>query len=160
MEIRIGQGFDRHRLVPGVGFPLAGVEIEGEFAVEAHSDGDVVLHALIDALLGATGQGDIGDLFPPTDDRWRDVASHTMLDEVLGRVRPPWRIANVDVTVFLQRPKLARYKSRMRTALAKACDLSDDCVNIKAKTGERVGAVGRSESVDAAVVVLLTRPAA
>lgn len=152
---RVGQGFDRHRLEPGASFPLGGVSIDDEFAVVAHSDGDVLLHALIDAVLGASGEGDIGEMFPNSDDRWRDADSAELLAAALSQMRTGWTIGNVDCTIFLQKPKLARYKAAIRERIATLCGLTPDAVNVKAKTGEAVGPVGRSEAVDAAVVVLL-----
>ena len=155
MQMRIGQGFDRHRLTEGDGFPLGGVAIDASVAVVAHSDGDVLLHALIDALLGATGRGDIGDWYPPSDPSFRDASSVDLLDNVLRELRPRWRIVNIDATVFLQRPKLSGYKPQIVDRIAQLCDVPSGVVNVKAKTGEQVGPVGRGEAVDAAVTVLL-----
>ena len=155
MTLRIGLGFDRHRLTEGDGFPLGGVPIAAPFAVEAHSDGDVLLHALVDALLGATGQGDIGELFPPDDPQWKDADSRVLLDQTLSVIRPRWRIVNIDATVFLQTPKLRDLKPAIVASIATACDLNEGLVNVKAKTGEAVGPVGESLAIEASVAVLI-----
>ena len=155
MSLRIGLGFDRHRLVPGEGLPLGGLWVPSANGVDAHSDGDVLLHALVDALLGAIGQGDIGDRFPPTEERWKDAASALFLDAVLQDVRPRYRIVNIDATVFLQSTRLGPHKQSIAESVAKLCDLPSGVVNVKAKTGEAVGPVGTDAAVEAAVAVLL-----
>ncbi len=148
--IRVGTGFDRHRLVSGKGFPLGGVWIPGSWGVEAHSDGDVVLHALVDALLGAMGAGDIGERYPDTDPRWAGAASERFLRETLQNLRRRglW-VVQVDCTVFLEAVKLRAHKARIRENLARLLGVPVDRVNLKAKTGEKVGPVGRSEAIDA-----------
>ncbi len=148
--IRVGTGFDRHRLVPGEGFPLGGVRIPAPVGVAAHSDGDVVLHALVDALLGAVGAGDIGEHFPDTDPRWQGADSTVFLQEALTMLhrRGLW-VVQVDCTVFLEGVKLRPHKSHIREHLARLLGLSVDRVNLKAKTGEKVGPVGRGEALDA-----------
>ena len=155
MEHRIGLGFDRHRLVAGDGFPLGGVRVPASQSVEAHSDGDVLLHALVDALLGATGQGDIGELFPPSEPRWKDADSAVFLEQTLRMIRPKWRIANIDATIFLEAPKLRGLKEDIVRSVATLCDLAEGIVNVKAKTGEGVGPVGEGLAVEAAVAVQL-----
>ena len=155
MSHLIGSGFDRHRLVEGRPLILGGVEVESPVGCDAHSDGDVLLHALVDGLLGAAGMGDIGDHFPPSDPQWKDAKSETFLTRVLGQIRPRHKVVNVDATVFLETPKLGPHKEVIGLTVARLLDVPAGVVNIKAKTGERVGAVGRGECVDAHVSVLL-----
>ena len=157
---RIGSGFDNHRLAPGHPFWIGGVEIESDLGCEAHSDGDVLLHALTDALLGAIGAGDIGEHFPDSDSRWKDQASSLFVSEALGLVREAgFRVVNVDATIFLEAPKLSDYKqgivARIRELLQPFGELADNSVNVKAKTMERCGAVGELQAVAAQAVVLL-----
>lgn len=161
MEYRIGIGHDTHRLTPGRRLRLGGVDIPHERGLEGHSDADVLLHALTDALLGAVGLGDIGDAFPDTDERWRDADSRLFLDAALERVRARgWRLVNVDTVLFAQEPKLGPWKETIRRHLSELLDIPADNVNIKAKTGEKVGAIGRGEALAAQAVVLLSRPEA
>ncbi|RMG40847.1 MAG: 2-C-methyl-D-erythritol 2,4-cyclodiphosphate synthase [Planctomycetota bacterium] len=158
---RIGSGFDRHRLVAGRPFLLGGVRVAAEFGPEGHSDGDVLLHALTDALLGAVGLGDIGEWFSDRDPRWKDADSTRFVTVALEAVRERgWQVGNVDATIFLERPRLAPYKPQIRDRLAGLLRVDVECVNLKAKTGEAVGAVGRGEAVDAHVAVLLVRDSA
>jgi len=157
-EIRVGIGHDRHRLVAGRPLILGGVVIESEFGLDGHSDADVVLHALTDALLGAAGLGDIGDWFPNTDPQWRGADSKQFVQAVLAALQERnWSVVNVDGTIHAERPKLSPYKRPIASAIAELLGIADDRVNIKAKTGERVGPVGRQEAIDADVAVLLTR---
>lgn len=148
--VRVGSGFDRHRLVPGDGFSLGGIWIPAPYGVEAHSDGDVILHALVDALLGAAGLGDIGEHFPDTDPRWKGADSTVFLQETLSMLhrRGLW-VVQVDCTVFLEVVKLKPHKEAIRQHLSRLLNLPPDRVNVKAKTGEKVGPVGRGEAVDA-----------
>jgi 2-C-methyl-D-erythritol 2,4-cyclodiphosphate synthase len=156
--IRVGIGHDTHRLVEGRPLLLGGVRVEHPRGLQGHSDADVVLHALTDALLGAAGLGDIGDIFPDTDDAWRDADSVQFLDGALGRLNQQgWRPVNVDVIVFAQEPKLGPIKVRMRERLAELLGLGADAVNVKAKTGEKVGHIGRAEAIACQVVVLIER---
>ena len=168
---RIGQGFDTHRLalqavvadgltgnqaVQGKPFVLGGVQNPHDRGPIAHSDGDVLLHALIDALVGAVGGGDIGERFPDHDPQHLDADSRRLLLQVYAEVQSRgWQIVNLDATVFAQRPKLSPYKAEIAAQIASDLNLPLAAVNIKAKTGERVGPVGREEAVEAAVVVLL-----
>ena len=123
-----------------------------------HSDADVVLHAVTDALLGAAGLGDIGDAYPDTDPRWRDADSALFLRETLARLnRDGWRVVNLDVIVFAQEPKLGPVKGRIRDNLARVLGLDGGAVNVKAKTGEKVGHIGRAEAIACQVVVLIDR---
>ena len=154
--MRVGIGHDTHRLAEGRPLLLGGVRIEHPRGLVGHSDADVVLHALTDALLGAAGLGDIGDAYPDTDPRWRDCDSALFLRETLARLNQAgWRVVNVDVIVFAQEPKLGPIKGRIRGRLAELLGIEVGCVNVKAKTGERVGAIGRAEAISAQAVVLI-----
>jgi 2-C-methyl-D-erythritol 2,4-cyclodiphosphate synthase len=154
--MRVGIGHDTHRLAEGRPLLLGGVRIDHPRGLVGHSDADVVLHALTDALLGAAGLGDIGDAYPDTDPRWRDCDSALFLRETLVRLNQAgWRVVNVDVIVFAQEPKLGPIKGRIRGRLAELLGIEPGCVNVKAKTGERVGAIGRAEAISAQAVVLI-----
>jgi 2-C-methyl-D-erythritol 4-phosphate cytidylyltransferase / 2-C-methyl-D-erythritol 2,4-cyclodiphosphate synthase len=154
--IRVGTGYDLHQLVAKRPLVLAGVAVPCELGPLGHSDGDVVCHALTDALLGAAGQGDIGRHFSNTDPRWKDAPGLDLLSRALSLVREHgWTVVNVDVTVVLERPKLAPHVPAIRAALAAALDLSIDAVSVKGKTNEGVDAVGRGEAIASHAVVLL-----
>ena len=156
--IRIGQGSDIHALVPGRKLIIGGVEIPHERGLLGHSDADVLLHALVDALLGAAAMGDIGRLFPDTDERFRDVDSRALLREVRERLTAAgWRIVNVDTTINAQRPKMAPHIPLMVARIAEDLGIAPDCVNVKAKTAERLGFVGREEGISADAVALIER---
>lgn len=155
---RVGLGHDTHRLEAGRRLIIGGVEVPHERGAVAHSDGDVLLHALIDALLGAAALGDIGEWFPDTDPRWAGADSAALLTPVLERLQEDgWRVANVDAIVFTQRPKLSAFKGRIELRIAELLSLPVEAVNVKAKTGERVGPIGREEALAAEVVVLIDR---
>jgi 2-C-methyl-D-erythritol 2,4-cyclodiphosphate synthase len=154
--MRVGIGHDTHRLVAGRPLILGGVRAEHERGCDAHSDGDVVLHALTDALLGAAGLGDIGDAFPDTDPAWKDADSARFVRDTLARLNQlGWRPVNVDVIVFAQEPKLGPLKAAIRANIARLLGLGVECVNVKAKTGERVGHIGRAEAIACQVVALI-----
>jgi 2-C-methyl-D-erythritol 2,4-cyclodiphosphate synthase len=154
--MRVGIGHDTHRLEAGRPLILGGVRIEYARGLAGHSDADVVLHALTDALLGAAALGDIGDAFPDTDPQWKDADSTLFLRAALQKVRDKgYRLGNVDVIVFAQEPKLGPVKAAIRANLAALLSLDLDRVNVKAKTGERVGHIGRAEAIACQVVVLL-----
>lgn len=156
MKIRVGTGFDVHALVPGRRLRLGGLEIDHERGLLAHSDGDVLLHAIADAMLGAAGLGDIGMMFPDSDERWRGADSRALLRQVGARVRETgWRVENVDCTVIAQAPKIAAHVDAMRAAIAHDLALDVGAVNIKGKTTERLGFAGRGEGIAAQAVVLL-----
>jgi len=155
--MRIGTGFDIHRLNEGGRLVLGGVHVEAPFGALGHSDGDALLHAVIDALLGAAGRGDIGERFPDTDERWRDADSSELLGMVVAEVKAAgYEIANIDATVFLQEPKLGRAKSAMAVHIARVAGLGSDAVSVKAKTMEGLGPVGEGRAVAAQAAVLLT----
>ncbi|HXY05465.1 MAG TPA: 2-C-methyl-D-erythritol 2,4-cyclodiphosphate synthase [Burkholderiaceae bacterium] len=156
MRFRVGQGFDAHALVPGRRLVLAGVELGGSLGLLGHSDADVVVHAAIDALLGASAQGDIGEMFPDGDARYQGADSMQLLAVALERVRScGWQLANIDCTVIAQQPKIAPFVDAMRRSLADALALELSAVSIKAKTTERLGFTGRGEGIAALVVVAL-----
>lgn len=158
MDLRIGEGWDTHALVPGRRLVLGGVEVPFERGLLGHSDADVLLHAITDALIGAAGLGDIGRHFPDTDPRFRGADSVALLAEAARRVRAGgWRLVNVDSTVVAQAPKLAPYIEPMRTRIAQALEIASAQVNVKAKTAEKLGPVGLGQSIEARAVVLLVR---
>jgi 2-C-methyl-D-erythritol 2,4-cyclodiphosphate synthase len=153
---RIGHGYDLHRLQSGPRLVLAGVVVSQELRPVSHSDGDVVLHALVDALLGAIGQGDIGELFPNTDPRWKDAPSRVFVEEAYNRVRAAgYVVGNLDVTILAERPKLKSFKPAMIDALAALLQVNRDQVNVKAGTNEGCDAIGRGEAIAAHAAVLL-----
>jgi 2-C-methyl-D-erythritol 2,4-cyclodiphosphate synthase len=154
--MRVGIGHDTHRLVSGRALILGGVRIEHARGLAGHSDADVVLHAVTDALLGAAGLGDIGDAYPDTDPAYRDADSVVFVRETLARLNHAgWRLVNVDVIIFAQEPKLGPVKADIRRHLAGLLGLPADAVNVKAKTGEGVGSIGRAEAIGCQAVVLI-----
>ena len=149
MDIRIGNGYDVHALAAGLPMWLGGVRIPSENGFVAHSDGDVAIHALCDALLGALALGDIGHLFPDSSDEWKGVDSKILLRKVVERVHEEgWQVGNVDITIALQRPKLAPHITAMRETLAPILGVVTDAVSVKATTTERLGFVGRGEGCE------------
>lgn len=158
MDLRIGQGVDVHRLVAGRPCVLAGVTIPSEVGPEGHSDADVVLHAVTDALLGATGRGDIGTYFPNTDERWRGADSALLLRTVYDEIRAAgWRVVNVDLSIIAEVPKITPHVPRMKESLAGLLGVTHDAVGVKATTMERLGAIGRAEGILVFAVALLQR---
>lgn len=157
-EFRCGIGYDLHRLEEGRKLILGGVEIPHEKGLAGHSDADIVLHALTDALLGAAGQGDIGELFPPSDPQWKDCSSEVFLRHACELAETyGFRISNVDVVVILERPKLAPHRQKIRENIARILKVGRDRVAIKAKTSENVGPAGRGEAAEAHAVACLVR---
>ncbi|MFH0910718.1 MAG: 2-C-methyl-D-erythritol 2,4-cyclodiphosphate synthase [Planctomycetota bacterium] len=157
-EIRAGIGFDIHRLVRGRRLVLGGVEVPAESGLLGHSDGDALLHAVTDALLGAIGAGDIGELFPDTAPENKDRDSSDFVREAARRARAAgFRVQNLDATVILESPRLSAHKGAIRARLAELCECDPSRVNVKAKTGEGLDAVGRGEALAARAVVLLAR---
>jgi 2-C-methyl-D-erythritol 2,4-cyclodiphosphate synthase len=153
---RVGLGHDSHRFAEGRPLLLGGVRIEHPRGLVGHSDADVVLHAVTDALLGAAGLGDIGDAFPDTDPAYRGCDSRVFLAATLARLdKAGWRLVNVDVTIFAQEPKLGPLKGKIRGNLAQLLRLDLDVVNIKAKTGEGVGHIGRAEAIACQAIALI-----
>jgi len=157
-ELRVGQGWDVHRIVAGRPLILGGVVIPSEFGLEGHSDADVLAHAVTDALLGAAALGDIGMHFPDTDPRWKGADSLQFLrharDLATGQ---GYRIVNVDSTVILERPKLKDFRTAIREKLAETLNLRFDLVSVKFKTAEKVGPVGEGRSAEAQAIVMLCR---
>ena len=148
-----GIGYDCHRLSAGRRLVIGGVEIPSERGLDGHSDADVLAHAVIDALLGAAGLGDIGEHFPDSDERWRDADSMALLEQVVAMLQEHGlKPANVDCTVVIERPKLGPHRGDIRARLARALGLAPVRVNVKATTGEGIGFVGRGEGVAALVV--------
>lgn len=156
MNFRIGEGWDIHALVAGRKLVIGGVEIPFALGLLGHSDADVLLHAIADALLGAAALGDIGTHFPDTDERFKSADSLLLLAEVARRVREKgFEIGNIDSTVIAQAPKLMPHIDSMRQRIAKALALTVDQVNVKAKTAEKIGPVGQGQAIEARAVVLL-----
>lgn len=154
--MRIGQGFDAHRLVANRRLILGGVDIDYPFGLEGHSDADVLVHAIIDALLGAAGLGDIGMIFPDTDPKYKGASSIGLLSYVCARIALlGFKISNVDVTLLAEKPKIGIYRESMRQNVANALAIDVNRVNIKATTTEGLGFIGRYEGLAAAAVALL-----
>lgn len=158
--MRVGIGHDTHRLVEGRPLILGGVRIPFDRGLDGHSDADVALHAVADALLGAAGLGDIGEHFPDTDPDCKDLDSARLLAQVVATTAEAgWSVVNCDLVLHAQRPKLLDYKGEIRSNIARLLGISVDCVNVKAKTGEHVGPVGRGEAMQCQAVVLIERRA-
>ena len=158
MNIRIGQGYDVHQLVEGRDLILGGVNVPFEKGLLGHSDADALLHAITDALLGAAGLGDIGSHFPDTTAEFKDADSRVLLREAYQSVQAlGWKVVNVDTTVIAQKPKLAPHIPAMRANIASDLGLSENCVNIKGKTNEKLGYLGRMEAIEAQAAVLLIK---
>lgn len=156
MNFRIGQGYDVHALVPGRRLVIGGVDIAHHSGLLGHSDADVLLHAITDALLGAAALGDIGRLFPDSDPRWAGVDSRILLREALARVQEAgWRVVNVDATVIAREPRIAPHAATMGANIAADLGVAANCVNIKGKSTESLGFTGRGEGIAAEAVVLL-----
>jgi len=156
--MRIGFGSDTHRLVQGKPLKIGGISIESPTGAEAHSDGDVLIHALIDALLGAAAAGDIGELFPPGDPKWKDANSMELLEIVIEKIRiAGFSLGNIDCVIHLEKPSLKLYKSAIKKNIADFLLMDLDNVSIKAKTAEGLGPIGLGESISAEVVVLLEK---
>ena len=158
MDFRIGNGFDVHRLVEGRRCVICGVDIPFELGLLGHSDADVALHALADAILGAAAMGDIGLHFPDTDERWRGADSRMLLRHVVTLVAEKgYKVINADITVIAQRPKMRPYVDAMRANVAAALGIDTDAVSVKATTTEGLGFTGRAEGIAAQASVLLRR---
>jgi 2-C-methyl-D-erythritol 2,4-cyclodiphosphate synthase len=156
MKIRVGQGFDVHALVPGRRLVVGGVEIPHERGLLGHSDADVLLHAITDAILGAAGLGDIGRLFPDTEAQFKDADSRGLLRQAVQRAgQAGWKVGNVDATVIAERPKIGPHVQAMRACIAADCGIDAGAVNVKGKTSEKLGYAGRGEGIAAQAVVLL-----
>jgi 2-C-methyl-D-erythritol 2,4-cyclodiphosphate synthase len=157
LPYRVGAGHDTHRLDAGRRLVLGGVLIDHPRGLVGHSDSDVVLHAVTDALLGAAGLGDIGDCYPDTDPRWANADSRLFVTETVAKLnRAGWGVVNLDVTIFAQEPKLGSLKLAIRDNLAQLLAVPPQRINVKAKTGEKVGHIGRAEAIACSATVLLT----
>ena len=157
-EYRVGEGCDVHRTVAGRPLVLGGVTVECDFGLDGHSDADVLLHAIIDALLGATGKGDIGEWFPNTDVEWKNADSAELTQHVWNSLtKSGWQLQNLDCTICCERPRLGAWKPLIRSRLADILNVSEYRINVKAKSGEAVGPVGRGEAITAQAVVLLVK---
>ncbi|WP_283120979.1 2-C-methyl-D-erythritol 2,4-cyclodiphosphate synthase [Neisseria subflava] len=158
MNIRVGQGYDVHQLVEGRDLILGGVNIPFEKGLLGHSDADALLHAITDALLGAAGLGDIGSHFPDTAAEFKDADSRVLLRKAYQSVQAlGWKVVNVDTTVIAQKPKLAPHIPAMRANIAADLGLPENCMNIKGKTNEKLGYLGRMEAIEAQAAVLLIK---
>lgn len=158
MDLRIGQGYDIHRLVPGRKLVLGGEEIPHPLGLDGHSDADVLLHALGDALLGAAGLGDLGVHFPPGDARFKDASSVDLLRRIVAMTAEAgFEVVNCDLTVVAEAPRLGPYRDRIRARIGAVIGVAADAVGLKATTNECLGAVGRGEGIAALAVVLLRR---
>ncbi len=155
---RVGEGQDTHRTIANRPLVIGGITIDSDFGLDGHSDADVLLHSVIDALLGATGRGDIGEWFPNTSEEWKDADSSKLLLYVWGQLSEEgWSLQNLDCTICAERPRLGKWKPLIRERIAELLGVSGECVNVKAKSGEAVGPVGRCEAITATAIVLLTR---
>lgn len=158
MDFRIGSGFDVHKLVEGRKCIICGVEIPYAKGLLGHSDADVALHAMMDALLGAAALGDIGKHFPDTDERFKGADSMRLTEHVVGLLQEKgWKVNNVDVTIIAQAPKMAPHIPKMRENVARVLGIELDCVNVKATTTEKLGFTGRGEGIAAEAVASLVR---
>jgi len=158
--IRVGSGFDVHAFGPGDHVMLGGVRIAHAAGVRAHSDGDVLLHALCDALLGAAGLGDIGQHFPDSDPRWRGAPSSGFVEAAVSMLRERgWEVVNADLTLLAEAPRIGAHREAIRTRVAALLQVAPDAVNLKATTTERLGFVGREEGLAAQASVLIGRAA-
>ncbi len=158
MEFRIGLGYDSHRLEVGRRLVLAGVHVPFEMGLQGHSDADVVFHALTDALCGAAGLPDIGQLFPDTDGAWKDADSGILLAQVVAKVRASgWEIGNVDCVLVAQKPKISPYTGAMKASIARRLGVEEDRVNVRGKTGEGLDDVGAGLGMICHAVALLSK---
>ena len=157
MDFRVGQGYDAHRLTAQRPLIIGGIHIPYPLGLLGHSDADVLIHAIIDAILGAAGMGDIGEHFPESDERYKGVASMALLEEVLNKIWVNWQIINVDATIIAERPKFSPYKEEMALNIARTLNISPDCINIKATTEEKMGFTGKSEGIAVHAVCLIKR---
>lgn len=154
---RTGIGIDYHRLASGRPLVLCGVEIEHSLGLEGHSDADVATHAIIDALLGAANLGDIGEHFPPSDAKFRDMSSLLLLDTIVEKVTVSFEIINIDVVILAESPKISPHKPQMVETLARHLGVDNSCISIKGKTTEGMGPIGRQEGISAHAISMLKK---
>mgnify|MGYP000297061185 CR=1 FL=1 len=158
MNIRIGNGLDIHKLAKGKKFILGGIEIDSIYGITAFSDGDIVIHALVDSILGALSLGDIGTYFPSNDSKWNGVNSVVFLNKAIDEmVKLNYQIINIDITIILQKPSLSKYKEIIKKNLSSLLKLNKSQVSIKATTSDKLGFIGREEGIAVFVTTLLTR---
>ena len=156
--MRIGQGYDVHRIKPGQGMILGGVAIECDYSIEAHSDGDIIVHALIDALLGAAAYGDLGNYFPSEDETMKDISSFSILSSVLNKLKDDsYKIINIDLTYVGQVPKLITYREEIRNNLSKFMNINIENISCKATTTDGLGFEGNLEGISCHCIVLIER---
>ena len=156
--IRVGLGYDIHRLIAGRPLILGGIVLPFEKGEDGHSDGDVLFHAITDAVLGASGLGDIGSFFPPEDPQWKDADSAKLLETVMEEVRAAgWKIENLDCVIKLEKPKFIPYRQQVIESVARALQIQPEQVFVKAKTGEKLPPVGTGDAVEATAVCLLSK---
>ena len=154
--MRIGLGFDIHKTDKSRKLILGGIEIPSDFGLVGHSDADVLIHAIIDSILGALGKGDIGEWFPDTDKKYKDISSVKLLEQIRDLVKKEGKqIGNIDCNIILEKPKLKEYKEKIKNNIASILKISSDQVNIKAKTNEGMGCIGRGEAVEAQSICIL-----
>ena len=157
-SIRTGIGYDVHKLVPGSEIILGGIKIPCEFSIEAHSDGDVLCHSIMDAMLGAAGLGDIGEHFPDTDAKLKGASSMELLKDVNDKLKKAgMKVANIDAIIILEKPKISEMKVKMKEIIANVIEIDMGRVNIKATTTEKLGSIGRSEGIASQAVVTLEK---
>lgn len=157
-DLRVGQGFDAHAFSPGRPLILGGITIPFEQGLAGHSDGDALLHAVVDALLGAAGLGDIGHYFPSDDESFRDANSRAFVVSVVSEIaKQGWQLLNLDATIIAQQPRLSPHLTIMRTEIARLTGVTEDVVNVKATTTDYLGTIGRGDGLAALVVCLLQR---
>jgi 2-C-methyl-D-erythritol 2,4-cyclodiphosphate synthase len=158
MDIRVGYGYDIHQMVEGRELWLGGIQFEHEKGALGHSDADVLLHAICDAILGAAGKRDIGFQFPDTDAQYKGIDSKKLLASTMLKIQEDgWRVNNLDATINLERPKILRRVEEMKQVIAELCQITTDRVSIKATTSEKLGFVGEEKGIEASAVVLLMR---
>jgi 2-C-methyl-D-erythritol 2,4-cyclodiphosphate synthase len=156
--MKIGLGFDSHRFVEGKPFILGGIQIPHSMGLKGHSDGDALIHAIIDALFGAAGLPDIGELFPPSDEQFKDIDSKILLSKIIPKIHQKgFSIVNIDCVVICEKPKLSPHKKQMIDCLAQLMGIAEDQINIKSKTAESMGAFGREEGIAVIVNALLEK---
>lgn len=158
MKIRVGHSKDVHRLAPNETLFLGGIELNHDLGLVGHSDADVLLHAITEAIIGAMAMGDIGHFFPDTDPKYQGVDSKFLLAEIINVMEKyQYRINNIDSTIFAERPKIGPHVTKMRETIANICKIEIDDINIKATRGEKIGSIGREEGIGAEAVVLLIK---
>ena len=156
--IRVGLGYDLHTLVPTRKLKLGGIEIPFDLGEDGHSDGDVLLHAITDALLGASGLGDIGEFFPPSDAKWKNADSKMLLKTAWNKIKDDgWKLENLDCVINIEKPKILCHRKEIISSIAKVLECDENQIFVKAKTGEKIGEIGKSQAVAAWTVCLLSK---